>query len=134
MTIDDVLAWRIASSPAMSPDGRRALFLVDENDFEKSEVVTQLWWVDTATKDTRRLTHTDGRLSTPRWSPDGQWISFLAARGSEPDPELAQVWLLSAGGEAFPLTEAPEGVLHHAWAPDSSAIYYVAPAPPPDAV
>lgn len=119
----------------MSPDGRRALFLVDENDFEKSEVVTQLWWVDTASKDTRRLTHTDGRLSTPRWSPDGQWISFLAARGSEPDAELAQVWLLSAGGgEAFPLTEAPEGVLHHAWAPDSSAIYYVAPAPPPDAV
>ncbi|MGH9815796.1 MAG: S9 family peptidase [Candidatus Acidiferrales bacterium] len=135
LTIDDVLAWRIASSPAISPDGRRALFLIDENDFEKSEVVTQLWWVDTASKDTRRLTHTDGRLGTPRWSPDGQWISFLAARGSEPDAELAQVWLLSAsGGEAFPLTEAPEGVLHYAWAPDSSAIYYLAPAPPPDAI
>ncbi len=98
-------------------------------------MVTQLWWVDTATKETRRLTHTDGQLSTPRWSPDGQWISFLAARGSEPDAELAQVWLLSAsGGEAFPLTEAPEGVLHYAWAPDSNSIYYVAPASPPDAV
>lgn len=131
LSLDDVLRWRIGSSPAVSPDGRRAIFLVDENNFEKSQVITQLWMVDTTSKFTRRLTHSDGRVGAPRWSPDGRWISFLAARGPEPEREKAQVWLLAAdGGEAFPLTQSAEGVSHYAWAPDSRSVFYVAPAPP----
>jgi len=131
LTLDDVLRWRMGSSPAVSPDGRRALFLVDENNFEKSQVVSQLWLVDTTSKQTRRLTHSDGRVGQPRWSPDGRWISFLAARGPHPEKEKAQVWILANdGGEAFPLTETAAGVLHYAWAPDGRSIYYVAEAPP----
>lgn len=131
LALDDILRWRIGSSPAVSPDGRRALFLLDENDFEKSQVITQLWIVDTSSKQTRRLTHSDGRVGQPRWSPDGRWISFLAARGPVPEKEKPQVWLLAAdGGEAFPLTEAAEAVSHYAWAPDSRSVFYVADAPP----
>ena len=131
LTLDDVLRWRIGSSPAVSPDGRRAIFLVDENNFEKSQVVTQLWMVDTTAKHTRRLTHSDGRVASPRWSPDGRWISFLAARGPAPEKEKPQLWLLAAdGGEAFPLTQTAEGVSHYAWAPDSRSVFYVAQAPP----
>jgi dipeptidyl aminopeptidase/acylaminoacyl peptidase len=131
LTLDDILRWRIGSSPAVSPDGRRAIFLVDESDFEKSQVITQLWIVDTTSKHTRRLTHSDGRVGSPRWSPDGRWISFLAARGPAAEKEKAQVWLLASdGGEAYPLTQAVEGVQHYAWAPDGRSVFYVADGPP----
>lgn len=133
LTIDDVLRWRIASSPVISPDGLRAVYLLDETDFEKSRVTTNLWRVDTVTRNTLRLTHTDGRVAAPHWSPDGRWISFLAARGPQAETEKAQVWILSVdGGEAFPLTSAPEGVSHYAWAPDSRSVFYVAAAPRPE--
>jgi dipeptidyl aminopeptidase/acylaminoacyl peptidase len=129
LTLDDVLRWRIASSPAISPDGRRAVFLVSENDLQQSRVVTHLWSVDTNTKYTRRLTHNDGQISAPRWSPDGRWIAFLATRGRN-GAAKPQVWLLASdGGEAFPLTQSPEGVRHYAWAPDSQSLFYVAAAP-----
>jgi len=135
LTVDDVLRWRLGWSPAVSADGRRALFLVDESDFEKSQVASQLWLVDTGSKQLRRLTHSDGRVAAPRWSPDGRWISFLAARGPLPEEEKAQVWLLATdGGEAFPLTQAPEGVQRYAWAPDGHALYYVADEPTSEAL
>ncbi len=130
LTLDDVLQWRIASSPVVSPDGRRAVFLVSENDLPRPRVVTHLWLVDTNTKYTRRLTHNDGQISSPRWSPDGRWIAFLAARGRDGAAAKPQVWLFASdGGEAFPLTEAAEGVRHYAWAPDSQSLFYVAAAP-----
>jgi dipeptidyl aminopeptidase/acylaminoacyl peptidase len=132
LTIEDALRWRIASNPIIAPDARRVAYLVSESDFEKSRTIAHLWWVDTETKQARRLTNTDAVVSDPRWSPDGRWVAFLAARGAaeggkEPKP---QVWLLAGdGGEAQQLTHAVEGVLHYRWAPDSKSIYYAAREP-----
>ncbi len=36
LTVEDALRWRMASSPVLSPDGKRVAYLVAENDFEKS--------------------------------------------------------------------------------------------------
>jgi dipeptidyl aminopeptidase/acylaminoacyl peptidase len=136
LTIEDTLRWRIASNPVLSPDARRIAYLVTENDFEKSRPVTHLWWVDTETRQARRLTQTDNGASDPRWSPDGRWLAFLSTRGSDDPRKLrAQVWLLPVeGGESFALTRASSAaadVLHYRWAPDGKAVYFVAPQPLP---
>ena len=133
VTIEDMLRWRIASNPVLSPDGRRIAYLVTENDFEKSRPVTHLWWVDVETRQTRRLTQTDNGAADPRWSPDGRWLAFLTTRGSEdPKKPRTQVWLLPVeGGESFALTRAAQGVAHYRWAPDGKSVYYVAPQPLP---
>jgi len=130
LTIEDALRWRLAANPVISPDSKRIAYLVSENDFEKSRAITQLWWVETDTKQVRRLTHSDAGAAAPRWSPDGRWLAFLSARGEDEKKRKPQVWLLSvAGGEALQLTSAPEGVLHYRWSPDAKAIYYSAREP-----
>ncbi len=138
LRIEDVLRWKIASSPAISPEGQRIAFLLAENDFELSRTVRHLWLVDTETRQTRRLTQTDDGAGDPRWSPDGRWLAFLSARGSQTEgargQRPAQVWLLPlGGGESFLLTHAPEGVQQFRWAPDGSAVYFTAREPWPQA-
>src|SRR5712692_10435890 len=59
LTIEDTLEWRMASRPALSPDGKFVAYIVSENDLERSRVTSQLWRVNTETRETRRLTQAD---------------------------------------------------------------------------
>jgi dipeptidyl aminopeptidase/acylaminoacyl peptidase len=129
LTFEDVLRWRLPSSLAVSPDGKRVAFVLAENDLEKSRVFTRLWWVDADTRQTRRLTNLEETVAAPAWSPDGRWLGFITGRTVDGIAK-PQVWLLPAdGGEAFALTSAPEGVLHWRWSPDSQSVFYAANAP-----
>jgi len=80
-----------------------------------------------------QLTHTeDSSESHPRFSPDGKYLAFIAARTDgkseeSDDPKAeSQVWLLNrAGGEAQRLTEMPGGVSGFEWSPDSARLVIV---------
>ncbi len=129
LSFEDLLRWRLPSSPAVSPDGKRIAFLLAENDLEKSRVLTRLWWVDADTRQTRRLTNLEETVAAPAWSPDGRWLGFITGRSVDGIAK-PQVWLLPAdGGEAFALTSAPEGVRYWRWAHDSLSVFYAANAP-----
>jgi dipeptidyl aminopeptidase/acylaminoacyl peptidase len=132
LTMEDILRWRIPAQPTLSPDSRRVAYLLSENDLEQSRTLTQLWWVNVETRQTRRLTHFETSVASPRWSPDGRWLAFLSARRENSAAPVRQIWLLPVdGGEAQPLTRAPEDVQHFAWAPDSKSVFYVAAEPLP---
>ena len=80
-----------------------------------------------------QLTHTeDSSESHPRFSPDGKYLAFIAARTDgkseeSDDPKAeSQIWLLNrAGGEAQRLTEMPGGVSGFEWSPDSTRLVIV---------
>lgn len=132
-------------SPHVSPDGKRAVFVVDEPDFEESRWVPHLWLTDLEKGDSRQITFSYEGEREPRWSPDGRVIAFLSTRPdmTEPPPQdddeeeeraqNEQVWTLPAlGGEAQKLTSSKSGVRSYAWAPDSASIVCLVPeAPPP---
>ena len=77
-----------------------------------------------------RLTSGKKDESTPRFSPNGEWIAFLSDR----EGKKAQVYLLSRrGGEAVKLTDYTADVSDLAWSPDSKRLALVVSDVDPDA-
>jgi dipeptidyl aminopeptidase/acylaminoacyl peptidase len=126
----DITRIRWVSDPQISPDGRQVAFVVTALSEERDEYLANIWMVEAAGGEPRRFTTGAGRDTAPRWSPDGAWLAFLAAREPRAKPQLHV--MPASGGEAICLTAAPHGVSAPAWAPDGSRLAFVArvgPAP-----
>ena len=110
----EVLDLQSASNPRIAPDGSAVLYTVGTVDWEENRYDSEIWL---ARKDGQpfQLTRTEGKSSSsPKWSPDGKRIAFLADRGDD-----TQIWLISAlGGEARRLTAVEDGVSGFEWSPD----------------
>jgi dipeptidyl aminopeptidase/acylaminoacyl peptidase len=120
------MALRSLGGFALSPDGHSVAYAVSA--WDRSGDVparrSHLWLVPSDGGTPKQLTFGDRGESSPRWSPDGKTLSFVAVRGGS--DESPQIWLLPAdGGEAHVLTHAKEGVETYAWSPDGSRIAYL---------
>ena len=116
------------SSPAVHPDGSRAVVSVTRPDFDADAYVGQLWNVPLAAgSGPRRLTR-GFRDTAPDFSPDGLVLAFLrAAAGGKPQLYVVE----SAGGEPQQVTHARLGVSAFAWSPGSHSIVFSARTPEP---
>ena len=91
------MMWQLKriGSPAISPDGRHAVYAVTHFDAENDKGETDLFRVATAGGMPQRLTSMKGNESEPAWSPDGRWIAFTARRG---DDKQSQLYVIGTGG------------------------------------
>jgi dipeptidyl aminopeptidase/acylaminoacyl peptidase len=127
MTLIDLLEVPNLSDPQLSPDGRQLLYVLGKADWKANKRIEHIWRVESDGSGAIQLTYGDEGESSPRWSPDGKWIAFLAKRGESKE---TQVYLLSnSGGEAEPLTRHETSVSSPSWAPDGSAVFFLAPDP-----
>ncbi|RLA29416.1 MAG: S9 family peptidase [Gammaproteobacteria bacterium] len=118
ISADDLLALKSVSDPQISPDGKWVAYTVERVDVEADESSTQIFMVASDGKDVVQLTADDYSASTPRWSPDGLSLGFLAAKGSDEEAKT-QVWTLDRrGGESQQFTAVDQGVSDFLWAPD----------------
>jgi dipeptidyl aminopeptidase/acylaminoacyl peptidase len=72
------------SAPRWSPDGTKLAFVSKRDDGGKEGergAKPQIWLLDTAGGEARRLTAVAGGASDPVWSPDGRRLAFLARVG-----------------------------------------------------
>jgi dipeptidyl aminopeptidase/acylaminoacyl peptidase len=119
---DDIWRLRTVSDPQVSPDGRRVAFVVAVPSSDTDKAETSIWVAETDGSDSGRPFTSGPDDSSPRWSPDGQWLAFVAERGDGPQLYLASL----GGGEPRAITAAAHGVSQPAWSPDGQKIAFVA--------
>jgi dipeptidyl aminopeptidase/acylaminoacyl peptidase len=121
----DVIGLKSAGQPAISPDGKMVAYTVRTVEWADNRFDTEVWlWREG--QEPYQLTRTPkGSSATPRWSPDGKWIGFLADRGDK-----QQLYVIgAAGGEAMKLTWLKDGVTDFRWAPDGRTMALLAVEP-----
>jgi len=116
----DLWAIKRVGSPALSSDGKHVVFTVQEWSIDKNKSTTNLWLVDVAGGEPRRLTTAAASDSAPVWSPDGTRIAFLSKRGD--DENLSLYVLRRDGGEAEKILELPYALATPKWLPDGKAV------------
>jgi len=111
-------------APVVSPDGKWAVYPVNEPSYEKDKAASDLWLVSTdGSKAPRRITNTNAPEGGVAWSPDSGSIAFSTKREGD---EVDQIYILNLadGGEARRLTGLSTGAEHPVWRPDGKAILF----------
>lgn len=120
LTVEDYATLPQLSAPQWSPDGKEIAYVLTKADLGRSVYDSDVWLIDAAGTNDRRLTFASGMDARPRWSPDGARIAFLSDRGGR-----NAIWLLDPhGGEARPLTSEPTPVRAFEWSPDGKQIAF----------
>ena len=127
MTIVELVEVPRVGSPRLSPDGTQLLYTRTDADWKENGRNTHIRRIGTDGTGDLRLTRGEDGESSPRWSPDGAWIAFLARRGEDPSAQIHR--LRTAGGEATPLTEHESAVQSFAFSPDGRHVYFIAADP-----
>jgi dipeptidyl aminopeptidase/acylaminoacyl peptidase len=123
LTPQDLWAVKRLSSPALSPDGKTAVFTVQDWSIEKNKSTSSLWLVDVAGGTPRRLTNAPASDGSPVWSPDGTRLAFTSKRG---DDEAASLYVMRTdGGEPEKILELPFGISAPRWMPDGQRLVIV---------
>jgi dipeptidyl aminopeptidase/acylaminoacyl peptidase len=131
MTLIDLIEVPRLADAQLSADGSQVLFTKDHADWKANKRVPHVFRIGADGQRMMQLTHGDNGETSPRWSPDGKTIAFLARRGS--DTEETQIYLMSVeGGEGRRLSRHGTSVSGISWAPGGDAIYFVAPEPKTD--
>ena len=114
------------SDPQISPDGKSIVFVVSRPNLEQDRSDRELVQMDIASGAQHSLTYDRKGVGSPRWSPNGDRLAFVAVEGTGKDAKPQVFVLPMTGGEARKLTEAPNGIEQFAWRPNGQDIAYVA--------
>src|SRR5262245_21716536 len=111
-----------------SPDGRQLVVAAAETPtVDDSYMKLKIQTVPLSGGAPKLVAKTAGKLSQPRWSPDGKWIAWLGATAMN-DPFAGSIFVASAGGgEPENLTQRYEGTATSlSWVPkEASTLAFV---------
>ncbi|MEM7305382.1 MAG: S9 family peptidase [Planctomycetota bacterium] len=116
----DVFELEWASDPRVSPDGSRIVFARAGFDVMTDRSRSRLWTVGTDGSDARPLLSGSANVVSPRWSPDGERLLYVASEGG--GAQIFCRWMdTGVTASLTHLTESPSSL---AWSPDGEHIAF----------
>ena len=108
---------RVQSSDTLSPDGKRALVVVQD----QNESRASLWMYDVGRGVASRFTFDAGRADDPVWSPDGREVAYSVS-----SPDGWKIYAKAADGTGSPKELLSVGDTVHPgnWSPDGKFLSY----------
>lgn len=123
--LQDIFEMEFASDPQISPDGRTIVYLRNFSDIMTDRQYSCLWSIDADGSNHRALTTGLRNDSSPRWSPDGSRLVFLAKEKTDRSvarTELHCRWMDSGQTARLAAFENPPADL--SWSRDGTRIAF----------
>jgi dipeptidyl aminopeptidase/acylaminoacyl peptidase len=120
-SFEEVISLQTSSNAAISPDGRHVVYEVQAADWKKNRYDRELWLSKNAEKPFQLTNNLNSSSNNPKWSPDGNWITFISKRGEK--NQLHAIRLV--GGEAFQITNTESNISSYEWSPDGKSIAFL---------
>ncbi|MDE3253256.1 MAG: S9 family peptidase [Bacteroidota bacterium] len=116
----DIYRLQTLGDPQVAPDGQWVAYTLTSVDSALNKRNTDIWMVSWDGTQSIQMTSSPDGESQPRWSPDGKYLSFVAARDGD---KYSQIWLLNRkGGEGIQLTKLKDNLVDYDWSPDGKKI------------
>ncbi|WP_078577178.1 S9 family peptidase [Salipaludibacillus agaradhaerens] len=117
----DLRNMNVLSEPQFSPQGDKVAF-IRQYITEDDEYLSHLFMQDTSQEVAKQWTFGNGTVLNPRFSPDGNWLVYVAIHEKNQQPQL---YLMAVdGGEGKCITNLVGGATQPVWSPDSSKILF----------
>lgn len=122
-TAEDLVQLQRVSSPQISPDDKKVLYVIRSTDMDANKGTTDLWLTDIKTTRAIQLTTDKASDHSPKWSHDGRRIYFLSYRSGS-----SQIWSIDTrrGNKKRQVTDFSVDVSSFKLSPDSNSILFSA--------
>ena len=116
----DIFELEYASDPQISPDGKTIVYVRNGMDIMTDKSFGRLWILNSDGTGHRKLTSREVSESNPRWSPNGDRITFVSS--TDEGSEIYVLWIDTGQlARISQLEGSPSGL---SWSPDGSEIAF----------
>ncbi|MEQ9317439.1 MAG: S9 family peptidase, partial [Henriciella sp.] len=119
-TAERVFDIEYATSPQISPDGSKIVYVRHSMDRLKDQDRGDLWIIDVKSGQQRPLVTGGASASSPVWSPDGSKLLYSTSNNGKPELRLLYI----DTGDSFSLAQLEKGAAGAQWSPDGKLIAF----------